>query len=132
MYGFRFFFYIALIVCLVIIASEMSTKNQRKYPKIIQQQVKGLIDRAGKLAVQANQDSNELVGVLNALEASVIFNSVSTLVHPEDLTKLAKVDYEQMHEELEKQKSENMTRLLKKYPSLIPPHSLAPIAGIYP
>ena len=131
-YTFRFFFYILLMVCLVILVSQWSTRNQRKYSKTVQKQVKGLVDQAAQLAVQSKQDQNEFIAVVHVTEADSLLKAVLTLVHPEDLGKLANIDYVQITEQIEKQKQETTQRLFTKYPTLIPQHSLATIAGWYP
>lgn len=128
-HNFRFIFYLLMGVCALMIVSEWNTRNQRKYSKTTQLHVKQVVDQAAQLSVQAQQDQNPMIALIHITQAEAILNTVATLVHAEDLPKLAQVEYTQLYEQIQQQKDKTMKNFLTTHPTATPDNVLSTIAG---
>jgi hypothetical protein len=132
MYSFRFFFYLAIVVCVVLAATEWSTRHQRKYTKQTKTYFNELLDQAARLTVQSSQDQNELISYTHIVEAGTIMQTLIKLAPEEDLQTLLGVKYQEIVDQIQKQKSKASSNLLLTCPNLSPQHALSSIAGWYP
>lgn len=127
-HNFRFIFYLLMGLCALMIVSEYNSRNQRKYSKTTQLQVKQLVDQAAQLAVQSQQDSNPMIALIHITQAEAMLTTVATLVHSEDLPKLAQVEYDKLYQHIDIQKDKTTKRFLEEFPTATPDHVLSTIA----
>ena len=111
-YSFRFFLYLFLLVCLVIIVIEWSSRNERKYTKIQVQEYKELLNRTQEAANLSGQDGNEVQAFAHAIEANTLLQALKQLVPPEHFSKILGCNSARLTEDIQQRRYHATERLV--------------------